>query len=115
MVSPIELLAAAHDLALHSAAHFATNDDDNNGGWLALLAAGPAGAVAVWTAIFRYYRNTDKRNNYEHETLVEAQPVTGSDQKVNEVHGTRHRRIEGENTSDYRRRVQRIPSDREPD
>lgn len=111
MVDLLDALQAVHQALPHLAATHYSNDDDNGGGWLALLAAGPAGAVAVWTAIFRYYRNTDKRNNYEHETLVEAKPVTGSDQKVNEIHGTRNRRIQGENTTKYRQRVQRVPSD----
>ena len=104
-----DLLAAVQHLASYH-----SNDDDNGGGWLALLAAGPAAGVAVWTTIFRYYRNTDKRNDYEHEAGIVAQPVTGSDQKVDEVHGTRRKRIDGDNVANYRQRVQRIPSDPEP-
>ena len=78
------------------------------------VVAETAAGVAVWTAIFRYYRNTDKRNDYEHEVGIVAQPVTGSDQKVDEVRGTRRKRIEGDNVANYRQRVQRIPSDPEP-
>ena len=88
-----------------------SNDDDNGGGWLALLAAGPAAGVAVWTAIFRYYRNTDKRNDYEHEAGIVAQPVTGSDRKVDEVRGTRETQIRGDNLRAYRQRVERVRGD----
>ncbi len=96
-----------------SAAHFATSGSDDNGpGWL--LALGPAGAVALYTFLYRYYRNNDKSNQFERETKVETKPITGSDQKVNEVKGTRNRSIDGANGDAYRKRVQRIPSDPEP-
>lgn len=95
-----------------TAAHLATSSDDGGPGWL--LAAGPAGAVALYTFLYRYYRNTDKSNQFERETKIDAKPVTGSDQKVNEVHGTRNSRIDGDNSDAYRQRVQRIPSDPEP-
>ena len=34
-----------------------------------LLAAGPAGAVATYWSLYRYYRNTDKSHAYERDTL----------------------------------------------
>ena len=43
------------------------------------------------------------------ETRVAAQPITGSDQKVNEVKGTKRSGIDGANQSNHRQRVQRIP------
>ena len=46
-----------------------------------------------------------------HETAVKAQPVTGSDQKVDEVKGTQKTRIPGDNMREYRKRVQRIAGD----
>lgn len=49
---------------------------DDSGLWL--LAAGPAGATALYWALYRYYRNTDKSHSFEHETAIEAKPVTGS-------------------------------------
>ena len=33
-----------------------------------LLVAGPAGAVATYWSLYRYYRNTDKSHGYERET-----------------------------------------------
>ena len=33
-----------------------------------LLAAGPAGAVATYWSLYRYYRNTDKSHAYERDT-----------------------------------------------
>jgi hypothetical protein len=81
---------------------------DDGGLWL--LAAGPAGATALYWALYRYYRNTDKSHGFERETKVEAKPVTGSesDRKVDEIKGTQRTRIEGDNVRAYRERVQRI-------
>lgn len=73
-----------------------------------VLLAGPIGATALYWALYRYYRNTDKSHAFERETSVEAKPVTGSDRKVGTVTGTRARRISGENAGAYRARVQRI-------
>jgi len=76
-----------------------------------LLAMGPAGAALLYWALYRYYRNTDKSHAFERETSVEAQPVTGSEQKVGEVKGTQEKRIRGDNVHEYRKRVQRVQSD----
>ncbi len=78
---------------------------DDGGLWL--LAAGPVGATALYWALYRYYRNTDKSHAFERETTVEAKPVTGSDTKIDTVTGTRETRISGDNVHDYRARVQR--------
>jgi hypothetical protein len=79
---------------------------DDGGIWL--LALGPAGGTALYWAIYRYYRNTDKSHAFERETKVDAKPVTGSDHKVDEVKGTQRTRIEGDNVGAYRQRVQRV-------
>jgi len=79
---------------------------EDSGLWL--LAAGPASAAALYWALYRYYRNTDKSHGFEHETEIVAKPVTGSDRKVGEVKGTQQRRIDGDNVGDYRRRVTRL-------
>ena len=79
---------------------------EDSGLWL--LAAGPAGAAALYWALYRYYRNTDKSHGFEHETEIVAKPVTGSDRKGGEVKGTQQRRIDGDNVGDYRRRVTRL-------
>ncbi len=78
-----------------------------------ILLLGPAGAVGLYWALYRYYRNTDKSHAFERETTVEAKPVTGSerDTKVDEVTGTRETRIGGDNVGAYRERVQRVRSD----
>jgi hypothetical protein len=82
---------------------------DDGGLWL--LAMGPAGATALYWALYRYYRNTDKSHAFERETAVEAKPVTGSEHKVDEVKGTQEKRIRGDNVYAYRKRVQRIQRD----
>ena len=80
-------------------------------GSLWLLAAGPVGATALYWALYRYYRNTDKSHAFERETAVEAKPVTGSDGKVGENNGTQASRISGDNSMAYRVRVKRVGSD----
>jgi len=79
---------------------------DDGGLWL--LALGPAGAAALYWALYRFYRNTDKSHAFERETAVVAQPVTGSDEKVGEVTGTQETSIPGSNAGEYRQRVQRV-------
>ena len=82
---------------------------DDGGLWI--LLAGPAGATALYWTLYRYYRNTDKSHGFERETAVVAQPVTGSDEKIDEVEGTQRKRIEGDNVGAYRQRVQRLRDD----
>ena len=82
---------------------------DDSGLWL--LLAGPASATGLYWALYRHYRNTDKSHAFEHETAVEAKPVTGSDQKVSEVKGTQATRIPGDNVRAYRTRVKRSRDD----
>ncbi|HYM87313.1 MAG TPA: hypothetical protein VET30_11355 [Pseudoxanthomonas sp.] len=79
---------------------------DDSGLWL--LAIGPAGAAGLYWALYRYYRNTDKSHAFERETTVEAQPVTGSDEKIGENNGTQETSIPGSNASAYRTRVERM-------
>ncbi|MFP7721753.1 hypothetical protein [Lysobacter sp. A3-1-A15] len=82
---------------------------DDGGLWL--LALGPAGAVALYWGLYRFYRNTDKSHAFEHETDVVAKPVTGSDRKIDTVQGTRRASIEGDNVRQYRKRVGRLRRD----
>ena len=76
---------------------------DDNG--LALLLLGPAGAIGLYWALYRYYRNTDKSQAFERETKVDAKPVTGSDHKIGTNNGTTDSSITGDNKHDYRQRV----------
>ena len=78
---------------------------EDSGLWL--LLAGPASATGLYWALYRYYRNTDKSHAFERDTSVEAKPVTGSDQKVDEVIGTQRTRITDDNVREYRKRVKR--------
>jgi len=78
---------------------------DSGAGWLLLI--GPLGGGALYFWGFRYYRNTHRSHGYEHETRIEAQPVTGDDEKVREIKGTRQPYIDGDNRSNHRKRVQR--------
>ena len=78
---------------------------------LAILLMGPAGGAGLYWMLYRYYRNTDKSHAFEQETAVVAKPVTGTDEKVGEVKGTRETRISGDNVREYRDRVQRLEND----
>ena len=80
-------------------------------GGLAILLLGPAGATGLYWFLYRYYRNTDKSHAFERETKIDAQPVTGDEQKIGENNGTREQRIRGDNVHAYRQRVQRIRGD----
>ena len=82
--------------------------DSSESGELWLLVAGPLVGIALYFGFYRYYRNTDKSHNFERETTIDAEPITGSDEKVDEVHGTQSTMIQGENARRYRDRVQRI-------
>lgn len=77
-------------------------------GPLWLLAAGPAGAAATYWAFYRYYRNTDKTHEFERDTIIEAQPVQGGEEKVDHISRTRDSDIDGDNSGSHRTRVQRI-------
>ncbi|WP_408896120.1 hypothetical protein ACJ5H2_14510 [Nocardioides sp. R1-1] len=73
-----------------------------------LLAAGPAGGIATYWAVFRYYRNTDKSHHFERDTIIEAQPVQGGEERVHHIDRTRSSGIDGANGDDFRVRVQRV-------
>lgn len=73
-----------------------------------LLLAGPLGGGATYWLIYRYYRNTDKSHHYEKDTLIDAQPVSGGENKVDHISRTRDSDIDGDNSKSHRKRVQRI-------
>lgn len=79
-----------------------------DGAPLWILAAGPAGALGTYWAIYRYYRNTDKSHAYERDTLIDAKPVQGHEEKVDHISRTRDSDIDGDNSAKYRERVRRL-------
>lgn len=79
-----------------------------DGAPLWILAAGPAGALGTYWAIYRYYRNTDKSHAFERDTLIEPQPVQGHEEKVDHISRTRDSDIDGDNSAKYRERVRRL-------
>lgn len=100
------LVSGTSQTVQHTALLWQESSDDQSGIWL--LAAGPAAGVALYGALYRYYRNTDKSHSFERETRISSQPITGTDAKVDEVRGTRRKRIDGDNSRNYRERVQRV-------
>ena len=83
----------------------ATSGDDAP---LCLLAAGPLGAVATYMSLYRYYRIHDNSHAFERDTLIEAQPLQGGEERVDHIRNTRDSGIDGDNSSSHRDRVQRI-------
>ncbi|WP_300682540.1 hypothetical protein [Nocardioides sp.] len=90
------------------ATDYYSSSSSSDSGPLWLLALGPAGAGGVYWALWAYYRNTGKSHDFEHETLIKAQPVKGEDQRVDTVRGTRRSSIDGDNSSTPRERVRRL-------
>ena len=99
-------MIAALFAELASALALVAAEDD--GAPVFLLLAGPAGAGGVYFLAWRYYRNTHTSHGYERETRIEAQPATGHDAKVKQITGTKKTRIDGENRTNHRHRVQRF-------
>jgi hypothetical protein len=85
---------------------FVAASSDGSPTWLLIL--GPAGAGGVYFGLWRYYRNTDRSHDFERETRIQAQPVTGQDAKVKEITGTKKSQIDGDNHTKHRQRVQRF-------
>jgi hypothetical protein len=73
-----------------------------------LLIAGPAAGGGLYYGLWNFYRNANKSHSFETETRVEAKPITGTEQKVDEVRGTTKTSIDGNNVSNHRQRVQRV-------
>ena len=85
------------------------SSDSGGSGSLLLLLAGPACGTALYAAIYRYYRNADKTDAFERETRISLKDqVTGEEQKVDEIRGTRERRVRGDNSDDFRARVAKL-------
>lgn len=82
-------------------------------GSLFLLLLGPAGGAALYWAIYRYYRNTDKSHAFERETAVEVKSIEGEedDRRVDVILRTREERIRGGNHKAFRKRVERVEYD----
>ena len=73
---------------------------------LALLALGPAAAIAFYGYIMSRYRNADKSYQFEETTRVELQNVQGSDAYLDSISRTRDKHVEGhEYSKDPRNRL----------
>lgn len=90
---------------LSSTASLAATQSNGAPAWL--LVFGPVAGGAVYFGLWRYYRNTHQSHAFERETRIQAQPITGHDAKVDQVNGTKRTRIDGDNRSNHRQRVQR--------
>lgn len=79
----------------------------SSGGDLAVLLLGPASCVGFYALIYFYYRNTNKRYDFERETSVKVKQMMSNDRKIGTNNGTRDSGIRGDNTKDSRRRIKR--------
>lgn len=73
--------------------------------------AGPAVFAAVYVGIYRYYRNTDKRHNFEKETEVAVGNLTRADRKRGTNNRQKSRTMSGSNQDDHLERVSRVQVD----
>jgi hypothetical protein len=98
----VNTIALLHLVVLQSSS-------SSGGGSPLLLVAGPVAGAAIYAAVYRYYRNADKTDQFERETRIALKTgITGDEQLVDQVRGTRERRIKGDNRNDFRRRVDRL-------
>lgn len=102
------MIAILTHLATELSAHVTFGSADTDSGPMWLLALGPAAGGVVYFFSYRYYRNTHTSHGFERETRIQAQPVTGGESKVRAITGTKRSRIEGDNRTSHRQRVQRF-------
>lgn len=100
------LLALAGDPG--SAAILASGSGDGAVGLAIPFVAGPGVFVGVYYAIYRYYRNTDKRHEYERETEVSVGNLQAGDHRRGSKNRQRNRTMNGANEDDHLQRVRRI-------
>lgn len=70
--------------------------------------AGPATTVTIYLAIFRRYRNTDKRYIFERESRVAVGNLRTADRKVGENNRQKSSRMSSANQTRHLTRVRRI-------
>ncbi len=70
--------------------------------------AGPAVFIAVYIGIYRYYRNTDKRHEFEKKTDVAVGNLRTDDRRVGSNNRQKSRTMSGVNSRDHLERVRRI-------
>jgi hypothetical protein len=89
---------------------FLASSSEEGGALLAPLIIPVLVFIAVYFFIYRYYRNTDKRHYFEHETEVEVYNMQAFDQKIGTNNGTKQRTIRGKNSDDHLERVKDLGS-----
>jgi hypothetical protein len=70
--------------------------------------AGPAVFLGVYIGIYRYYRNTDKRHEFEKKTDVAVGNLRSGDRRVGSNNRQKSRTMSGQNSTDHLERVRRI-------
>ena len=85
-----------------------SGSDDGAIGFALPFIAGPAVFGGVYFAIYRYYRNTDKRHHFEKETEVAVGNLRTGDRRRGSNNRQRSRSMNGANQDDHLQRVHRI-------
>jgi hypothetical protein len=86
---------------------YSSSSDGSGTGWLLLL--GPVCGSALYAAVYRYYRNADKTDTFERETrIVLKDQITGQEQKIDQLKGTRQAHVDGDNSKTFRARVGKL-------
>jgi hypothetical protein len=86
---------------------YSSSSDGSGSIWF--LLAGPVCGTALYAAVYRYYRNADKTDAFERETRIALKGrITGQEQQIDEVRGTRERRVDGDNSGEFRARVAKL-------
>ncbi|MBB5832420.1 hypothetical protein [Brachybacterium aquaticum] len=89
----------------------AGSSDDGIAGIAFPFLAGPAVFAAVYGGIYRYYRNTDKRHQFEKQTDVKVGNLKAQDRKRGSNNRQKSRSMNGRNSTDHLQRVRRIRVD----
>lgn len=85
-----------------------SGSDDGAIGFALPFIAGPAVFGGVYFAIYRYYRNTDKRHEFERNTDVAVGNLKAQDRKRGSNNRQKSRTMQGHNEDDHLKRVRRI-------
>ncbi len=62
-----------------------------------LLAAGPLAGVTFFVMVYRYYRNVDKRYQFEHSAKTKSAVTQASDKFIREIKRSRESDTQGRN------------------
>lgn len=72
-----------------------SGNEDSGGSYIFLI--GPLVAVFFYKAVWFYYRNVDKRYNFEDSSGIKTTITDGEDYRIRTVRGSRKQELDGRN------------------